>query len=261
MSGDRSPYAILGLRPGAGRAEINDAYRKLMKRHHPDRPGGDSNRAAEINRAYTYLRRRLGEPVRVPVTVPVRNPGGRRTVSRRAAFLVVVVAAAGISAAVFSQRGRPDLGRDALAMVPQLRMGASVENEDVVDAPPMSLDQPVQSQIVAQAIADAVSFHSRGDLSGARAYSDACQTSLRRERTLGWFDSCAAFDEAMLTLHDARSGDPEPFNESEVITREVAAAQIFTDDSLSADAHLHDIRSQVDMAILPMLDSAAAEKP
>jgi curved DNA-binding protein CbpA len=51
MTAERSAYAILGLRPGAGRAEVNDAYRRLMKRHHPDRPGGDSNRAAEINRA------------------------------------------------------------------------------------------------------------------------------------------------------------------------------------------------------------------
>jgi hypothetical protein len=33
---------------------------------------------------------------------------------------------------------------------------------------------------------------------------------------------------------------------------------MLSDDTLGADSHLHQIRSQVDMEILPMLDSAAA---
>jgi hypothetical protein len=33
-----------------------------------------------------------------------------------------------------------------------------------------------------------------------------------------------------------------------------------SDDSLGADSHLHQIRSQVDLQILPMLDSAAAPR-
>jgi curved DNA-binding protein CbpA len=50
MSAERSAFAILGLRPGAGRAQVDSAYRRLMKLYHPDRTGGDGIRAAEINR-------------------------------------------------------------------------------------------------------------------------------------------------------------------------------------------------------------------
>ena len=257
MSGDRSPYAILGLRPGAGRAEINDAYRKLMKCHHPDRPGGDSNRAAEINRAYTYLRRRLGEPARMPV--PVAVPHRRR--SARWAVLSFLLVAAGISAAVLSQQERPGFARRALVEIPQFYAPVRAEGGEAFEPPLASLDEPVQPAVVAKAIADAVSFHSSGDLAGAAGYSNACHKALRRERTLGWFDTCVAFDETILTLGNRESDSEGPFNESAVTAREVAAARIFSDGSLSADAHLHDIRSQVDMAILPMLDSAAAQKP
>lgn len=49
-------YDILELSPGAGRAEIDLAYRRLIKQHHPDHHGGDGARAAEINRAYALLK-------------------------------------------------------------------------------------------------------------------------------------------------------------------------------------------------------------
>ena len=41
---------------GADAAAVDEAYRRLIKQHHPDREGGDSTRAAEINRAYRELR-------------------------------------------------------------------------------------------------------------------------------------------------------------------------------------------------------------
>lgn len=257
MSGQRSPYDVLGLRPGAGRAEVNDAYRRLMKRHHPDRPGGNANRAAEINLAYTFLRRRLGEPVRIPVPVPVRRrpPRGRRSI-----LPLFILAAAAISAAILSQGDGRSFARDAFVSVPRFSPSHAGDG-GIFEAPLASLDEPVQSQVVAKAIADAVAFHSSGNLAAAADYSDVCQKRLRRHRTLSWFDACAAFDEAMLTLNDGGSDDPGPFNESAVIAREVAAAGIFSDRSMSFDSHLHDIRSQVDMAVLPMLDSASAEKP
>src|SRR5689334_10420065 len=55
MYADPSALAVLGLAPGADRAAIDRAYRDLMKRHHPDMPGGDASRAAEVNRAYRDL--------------------------------------------------------------------------------------------------------------------------------------------------------------------------------------------------------------
>src|SRR6266550_2660946 len=56
MAGDGSSYAALGLEPGADPAAIERAYKRLIKRYHPDREGGDAKRAAEINRAYRELR-------------------------------------------------------------------------------------------------------------------------------------------------------------------------------------------------------------
>src|SRR3954452_23135765 len=56
MAGRASAFAALGLDPGADAAAIEQAYKRLIKQHHPDREGGDSTRAAEINRAYRELR-------------------------------------------------------------------------------------------------------------------------------------------------------------------------------------------------------------
>src|SRR5215207_10118872 len=54
---DASAYAALGLAPGADWPEIERAYKQQIKRHHPDRVGGDANRAAEIIHAYRELKR------------------------------------------------------------------------------------------------------------------------------------------------------------------------------------------------------------
>ncbi len=65
MAGDASAYAALGLEPGADAAAIEQAYKRLIKQHHPDREGGDPRTAAEINRAYRELRatRSLKDPL------------------------------------------------------------------------------------------------------------------------------------------------------------------------------------------------------
>lgn len=54
----RSPYDILGVKPGASDDEIRKAFRKLAKKLHPDVNPGDSraeNRFKEINAAYDLL--------------------------------------------------------------------------------------------------------------------------------------------------------------------------------------------------------------
>ena len=56
MSAD--PFAVLGVTPGASGEEIAAAYRRLAKRWHPDRAGGQdaARRMAEINAAYDLVR-------------------------------------------------------------------------------------------------------------------------------------------------------------------------------------------------------------
>src|SRR5689334_11752640 len=57
----RDPYRVLGLSPGASSEELHDAYRRLVKLHHPDRNGGSeasARRFAEIQEAYEEVRSR-----------------------------------------------------------------------------------------------------------------------------------------------------------------------------------------------------------
>ena len=53
------PYSVLGVRPGVSTEELHDAYRRLVKQHHPDRNGGSpesTRRFREIQQAYEAVR-------------------------------------------------------------------------------------------------------------------------------------------------------------------------------------------------------------
>lgn len=55
----RDPYGVLGVAPGASSEELHDAYRRLVKLHHPDRNGGSAEstrRFQEIQEAYEAVR-------------------------------------------------------------------------------------------------------------------------------------------------------------------------------------------------------------
>lgn len=59
---ERDPYEVLGLAPGATKAEIRKAYRRMAKRYHPDANSGDAataDRFIEVQRAYEFL---VGKP-------------------------------------------------------------------------------------------------------------------------------------------------------------------------------------------------------
>jgi curved DNA-binding protein len=51
------PYATLGLRPGADATQVREAYRRLARRHHPDRSGDPraTQRMQALNHAWAIL--------------------------------------------------------------------------------------------------------------------------------------------------------------------------------------------------------------
>ncbi len=73
-----SPYHTLGLKPGATAGEIRSAFRRLARKHHPDK-GGDTAHMAEINAAYELIRDgRIPEPEPLPAWAPpTQRPGWR----------------------------------------------------------------------------------------------------------------------------------------------------------------------------------------
>src|SRR3954454_2783917 len=63
------PYEVLGVRPGATSEELHDAYRRLVKLHHPDRNGGSAEstrRFQEIQAAYEAVRSGKARPRPAP---------------------------------------------------------------------------------------------------------------------------------------------------------------------------------------------------
>ncbi|MEU7872270.1 DnaJ C-terminal domain-containing protein [Dactylosporangium sp. NPDC049140] len=96
----RDPYEVLGVPRGAGREEIQRAYRRLARRHHPDvsTEAGAEERFKEISVAYRALLSRARRPAdlsgglfrnargadlraEVTVGVDVAYIGGRRRVT------------------------------------------------------------------------------------------------------------------------------------------------------------------------------------
>jgi curved DNA-binding protein CbpA len=56
----RDPYRILGVEPTASAEELHDAYRRLVKLHHPDRNGGSAEatrRFQDVQSAYEEVTR------------------------------------------------------------------------------------------------------------------------------------------------------------------------------------------------------------
>ena len=257
MSPRESAYAALGLTPGASRAQVDQAYRRLMKAHHPDRTGGDGGRAAEINQAYAMLRQSglAVSPRARPVPMAVKPRPRRRS---RGGWVIACLLALGAIALVSmgsSQRSP--------VFVPRLEAGIPLSQPtpgEVLPSPVTSFDQPLHTAVIDSAIAEAVQLHSSADSSAAAEYSRDCHSSLRRQPDLAKFDACAAFDEAAATLAGAdAAAASDSFSEFEVTSREVSAARVLSGDVLEAESRIHQIRSRVDMRLLPTLDSAARQ--
>ena len=262
MIGVETAYAALGLRRGASRSEIEEAYRRLIKRYHPDMAGGDAARAAEINRAYTALRRRgPAPPVLVRPRPPAPIPQPTRPKGRRLGLLMAALGAIAASVVLAGERADRLPGRttDALPLrwVESLDAGG-IDNRDRF----ASFDEPLHEEVIDRAIRDAVRLNSDGDVGSAAEFSRACNNKLRDDPSLAWFDSCAAFDEAIVALTGERplSGSG-PFGAPAVVARQMGAARMFSDDVLAAEGRLQRIRSRVELSLLPRIDDVALTVP
>lgn len=257
MRGDES-YAALGLRPGASRAEIDDAYRRLIKRYHPDRTDGDGGRAADINRAYTQLTREVPapQPPRRKVPVPVHAPPSRQ--GRHAGWAIAGLLAAGGAAIMAADSPRSGSGYPAfpaaLSWPEPARQAGSAGTIPLED-----FDEPLNTVLIDRSVADALRFYRSGDSAATLAFSRSCHASLRASPSLAWFDSCAAFDEAIAILEsDNALAESGPFSASAVVARHMASARILARDMLTADSRIHEIRSRVEFELLPRLEQVAA---
>jgi len=263
MSREESAYAALGLRPGASRAAVDEAYRRLIKRYHPDMEGGDPCRAAEINRAYTELRRR-GSAVsirprpRVPMSVQRRSEGRGKRAGWALVGAVAVFAAAAIGNDVPRHNSRAPVSQVRFEWPEPDYRPASAGRSSVS----ASFEEPLETAVIDRAIADAVKFHDKGDAAATAEFSRACHEKLRAEPSLTWFDSCTAFDEATVALSgDSPFTESGPFDAPSLIARQMGAARMLSNDTLGADSRLHQIRSRVELALVPGMDEPSTARP
>lgn len=240
MVGDVSAYAALGLEPGADAAQIERAYKRLIKLHHPDRRGGDGERAAEINRAYRDLRRDAGshDPLILHDDEPVETRGKRWV--RTAIVLVAGVGLLVLIGPVANYiRG---VSPPAAAAIPG--------GEARTPMKPDTMDQPLHLAEIKGAVRQAVANgrNQRALLSASRD----CHRVLRQYPSVDQLDRCAAFDDAVVQLQDRDAmWDEGPFSQISVTGRQWSAASSLSNDYLAIDSRLDRIRVQVELVLAP----------
>jgi hypothetical protein len=254
MRGEASAYAALGLKPGADSATIDAAYRKLIKLYHPDRSGGDAERAAEINRAYRELRGR-------PAPVDAFNFGDddRDERSSPAWVRAVVVLMIALAAFLFATGPGGAWMRDwAARSAPARPLAPGASGKRTAD--PMTA--PLDHVAVDKAIADAVRINRSGDGAALLSESRACHRALRDTPAVRQLDRCAAFDDAIVELQDRAPGwDGGPFSQPAVARRQWAAASALSNDYLAVDGRLDRIRLHVELALAPRNPAPAISIP
>ena len=232
---DASAYAALGLEPDADDASIERAYKRLIKLHHPDREGGDSVRAAEINRAYRELR--SDSPAQDLVLAHDEPAAPRGTGWVRAAVLLLFAVAV------------PFLLREFMP-TPQAPLSAVAPTSAAGPIAPDAMDQPLHIASIRGAIRQAAaSVHNQGALLAA---SRDCSRIFRQQPSLAQLDRCAALDDAVVQLQNNDAlWDQGPFSQLSVTSRQWSAASSLSNDYLAIDSRLDRIRVQVELALAP----------
>ncbi len=244
MSDDASAYAALGLGPDADSAEIERAYKRLIKEHHPDRAGGDARRAAELNRAYRELR--AGHDLKDPLDLNDEWGEGSAAAGRGwAAFALMLLAGAVALLLVIGPLG---LSADALRPAVLHRLAGVRDGAEPADP----MDQPLHvPEIDASARRAQFLARTRDEMALASASRD-CHHRLRNDPSLLELDRCAAFDDAVVQLQDRDPlRDQGPFSELAVTGRLWSGATALSDDYVAIDGRLDRIRLQVELALAP----------
>jgi hypothetical protein len=244
MAGEASAYTALGLEPGADSAAIERAYKRLIKRYHPDREGGDAKRAAEINRAYRELRTPAAKDPLILHDHDRLRAGPNWWV--QAALLV-----AGAAAVMLILTGPVNdyverVLDGARPHLPAAHVAAATTSLD-------PMDEPLATATIASAVDDAVHLSRTKDEMALASTSRDCHHELRLNPSLKVLDRCAAFDDAVVQLQDRDPlRDRGPFSEIEVTGRQWSGAAALSDDYLAIDSRLDRIRTRVEIDLAPI---------
>jgi hypothetical protein len=248
MAGRASALTVLGLEPGADSAAIEQAYKKLIKEHHPDRQGGDAGRAAEITRAYRELRG--GKAATDPLQFNEDLNGGRKRPRWPVAALVAGVAIGGLVVAIGPSDPLTRTIWAARAQLPTHRAG--------MRAPADLIGEPLHDRAIDKAVGEAVHlFRTRDEPALANASGD-CQRQFRENPGTRLLDRCAAFDDAVIGLQDRDPlRDEGPFAPLAVTGRQWSAASSLSADYLAIDSRLDQVRLRVELALAPQVPPIA----
>ena len=249
MVGDASAYAALGIDPDADSAAIEQAYRRLIKTHHPDRHGGDAVKAAEINRAYRELRatRTLKDPLDLNDELAMPRRGSRAWLGLALLLLLAIVT-------LLVGQGRNGPVAESLAATDATRPlghrgAASAARQD-------AMDRPLHAGVIDAAVRDALRLSRTRDEMALASFSSECHRSLRSKPSLVLLDRCAAFDDAVVELQDRDPlRDQGPFSEIAVTGRVWSGATSLSDDSVAIDGRLDRIRLNVELALAPAVQT------
>ena len=237
MRGDASAYAALGLEPDADLADIERAYKRLIKRFHPDRDGGDAVRAAEITRAYRELRGRSEQTLEFHEEEPSSDERGWV----RAALILIV----GIGGLLLATGPVAALMRQLAPPQPIARFAGAAPSGD-------AMDEPIHADAITEGIGEALQMARRHDRGALLSASRDCHRLLRLRPSVTRLDRCAAFDDAVVELQNRDPmWDGGPFGEPAVTRRQWSSASALSNDYLAMDGRLDRIRLQVELALAP----------
>jgi hypothetical protein len=247
MTGRASAFAVLGLEPGADAAAIEQAYKRLIKEHHPDREGGDGTRAAEIIHAYRLLRG--GKALVDPLQFVQHGELRRRSRWPVAAMLAV----AGLAALTVAAGPSVSLPKGLWPAIADLSVSRPAGTAAAAAASRHeAMDDELHEDAIDGAVAEAMRLHRTKDEMALANTSRDCHHRFRASPSVALLDRCAAFDDAVIGLQDRDPlRDGGPFSALEVTGRQWSAASVLSPDYVAIDNRLSRIRLRVELALAP----------